>query len=190
YGRCARRLGIELPDATEEVLQSQIQAGLSCGFWWPYERLCLLSERPVEVLTNDEAVVHSERGPAIRYSDGHRVWVLNGVLVPSWLADLPEERIDPLRLLEIRNSSVRREFVRKVGIDRVCYKLKARCVGRQGDYELILLNLRDRRRRPYLKMRNPSLGTWHVEGVSSACTTVAEALAWRNGISIPPAELT
>jgi len=190
YGRCAHHLGIELPDAAEEVLRSATEAGLSCGLWWPYENLCLLSERPVEVVTNDEGVVHSERGPAIRYRDRHRIWVLNGVYVPSWLVELPEERIDPLRLLEIRNRSVRREFVRKVGIDRVCYKLETRCVDREGNYELLLLDLGDRRQRPYLKMLNPSLGTWHVEGVSSVCTTVAEALAWRNGTSIPPAELT
>ncbi|MCY3018341.1 MAG: hypothetical protein NTW87_04815 [Planctomycetota bacterium] len=54
----------------------------------------------------------------------------------------------------------------------------------------LLLDLGDRRMRPYLKMLNPSIGTWHVEGVTPSCTTVLEALAWRNGTDQPPAKLT
>jgi hypothetical protein len=32
----------------------------------------------------------------------------------------------------------------------------------------------------YLKMVNPSIGTFHVEGVDPQCATVEQALNWRN----------
>ena len=85
---------------------------------------------------------------------------------------------------------MRREFVRKVGIDRICYKLQAKCLDKQGAYELLVLDLGEGLRRPYLKMVNPSLGTWHVEGVHPSCKTVSDALTWRNGTDVPPSQLT
>ncbi len=43
----------------------------------------------------------------------------------------------------------------------------------------MLLDLKDGRRRPYLKMRCLSTGIWHVEGVPPETKTVEEALSWQ-----------
>ena len=95
-----------------------------------------------------------------------------------------------VELLKIDNAEVRREFVRKVGIDRVCYSLGAQCIDKVGNYELLLLDLQDGRKRPYLKMLNPSIDTWHVEGVHPNCQTVEQALKWRNQSKLKPKQLT
>lgn len=79
---------------------------------------------------------------------------------------------------------------RKIGIDAVVAKLNAQSIDQEGDYELLLLDLGDDRRRPYLKMPNPSIGTWHVEGVHPDCQTVTQALTWRNGTEVRPGVLT
>ena len=42
----------------------------------------------------------------------------------------------------------------------------------------------------YLKMRNPSTGEYHIEGVHPNCQTVREALAWRNGTEVEPSIIT
>ena len=68
--------------------------------------------------------------------------------------------------------------------------LGAKVADRQGDYELLLLDLGDKRNRPYLKMLNPSIGTWHVEGVHPDCATVEQALNWRNQTDVKPEVLT
>jgi hypothetical protein len=149
-----------------------------------------MSDRPESVVTNEEGVVHCDSGPAVQYRDGYKVWALHGACVPQWLVELPGEDIDPRWFRGLTNAAVCREFVRKVGIERICYKLKAVGIDRHGDYELLLLDLGDRRRRPYLKMLNPSVGTWHMEGVPPHCRTVSEALAWRNGTDVPPEQLT
>ena len=44
--------------------------------------------------------------------------------------------------------------------------------------------------RPYLKMTNPSIGVFHVEGVHPDCTTVDQALEFRNGTKVKPTVLT
>ncbi len=48
---------------------------------------------------------------------------------------------------------------------------------------MLVLDLGDGRTRPYLKMLNPSIGVWHVEGVAPAVRTVQEALNFRNGLT-------
>lgn len=162
----------------------------SCGWWFPHRRACVISERPESVAVGDTDGLHCDGRPVVRFRDGFSLWYLHSVPVPWWLAELPEERLDPRWLVSIANAQIRREFVRKVGIERICHSLGAQCIDRRGEYELLFLDLGDGRRRPYLKMLNPSSGTWHMEGVHPSCTTVLEALTWRNGTGEPPTTLT
>ncbi len=153
-----------------------------CGGWAPYKDICLIQHRPKEIHFNENKQLHKDGGPALSYRDGSSIWCLNGVTVPQWLAETRAEDINPRKLLEIDNAQVRADFVRKVGIERVCYSLEAKCVDKQDGYELIMLDLGDGRRWPYLRMQNPSVPElWHVEGVHPDGGTVSEALKWRNG---------
>lgn len=122
---------------------------------------------------------------------GDRAAFIRRLPVPAYLVELPPEKINPRELVCIKNVEVRREFVRKVGIDRIVAALNAEVVDREGDYELLLLDVGDRRRRPYLRMRNPSVpGVWHIEGVHPNVRTVKEAITWRNGRDGVPRRLT
>jgi hypothetical protein len=135
--------------------------------------------------------LHSDDGPAVSWPEGQeQYFFLNGVHVPRELVESPANEIDPRLLLHERNTEVRREIVRKVGIERICEGLNAECVDRAGNYELLLLDLQDGRMRPFLKMKNPSVEVYHIEGVAPECRTVAEALAWRNQSDVPPSVLT
>ena len=75
-------------------------------------------------------------------------------------------------------------MVERIGIERVCQMFKAQCLDKRGEYELLALDLGDGRIRPYLKMLNPSIGVWHVEGVAPNITTVQAALNFRNGLTV------
>lgn len=161
------------------------------GVWvyWVASEEVLAVPRPS--LSLRDGRLHGDGVPAVRWESGERLHFLNGVLVPEHVAMTPARELDCRLVVEIRNAEVRREVVRKVGIERVVTELGAASVDRQGDYELLLLDLGDRLRRPFLKMRNPSVpGVFHVEGVHPDCRTVREALAWRNGTDTPPSVLT
>ena len=125
--------------------------------------------------------LHRSDGPAV-VSDAEDLYFLNGVLVESWLVETPAEQLDPARFATIENAEVRREFVRKVGIERICSKLGTKVLDKQGDYELHLVPLGGATGDwPYLKMRNPSIDVWHMEAVARECRTVEQALRFRNG---------
>lgn len=135
-----------------------------------------------ETSTGSRRPLHNDHGPACA-NDVENLYFLHGVLVPEWLVETPAEKLDPRKLTEIENAEERREFVRKVGIDRCWHKL-AKVLHRDGDYELGTIDCGDGRQRPFLKMANPSVPeVWHVEGCHPDCKTVQEALNFRNSLT-------
>ena len=162
------------------------------GLWqfWLARTEIIALPRPTLAMSGGR--LHCETGPAVSWHDSdQRYFCLNGVHVSEEIATTPAARLDPSLILHERNVDARREIIRKVGIERVCASSNAQCVDRWDDYELLMLDLRDGRVRPFLKMKNPSVpGIYHIEGVAPECRTVAEALAWRNQSDIPPSVLT
>lgn len=166
------------------VLKSGVFACVLC------ENTAFVCIRPRAVHRNAAGDLHNEKGLAIEWADGYGEFALNGVWVDEKLVLTPAEKLDAGMVLKEQNAEVRREIVRKIGIERVMQKLGAEVIDKDGDYELVLLDLKDGRKREYLRMKNPSIGVTHVEGVKPGIKTVRQALAWRNGIDTAPAVLT
>lgn len=147
-------------------------------FWFEDDAIGWLPIPIVHVNARNQP--HCEIGQAIILpNDG--LWFLNGVLVSQDLVETPAEKLNPRLLLKATNAEVRREIVRKIGIERVCAALATKILDKSGEYELLSLDLGDGRSRPYLKMRNPSIGVYHIEGVAPHITTVRQAINWRAG---------
>ena len=172
-------------------LQPLMNLTENCGWFWPFENAVIFTERPKEIhLTNKK--LHKDGGPAILYKDGFSVHALNGVRVTKEIAETPGDKLSAELVLKEKNAEIRREIVRKIGTERLCNDLDAKIVDEKDDYQLLELDLQDGRRRPYLKMKNPSIDAVHIEGVHPDIKTVYDALAWRNGTKtyIKPKELT
>ncbi|MFD3738405.1 DUF6745 domain-containing protein [Streptomyces sp. NPDC058629] len=89
----------------------------NAGWWWPYERAVVISERP-EVLHRDEAgrLDHGE-GPALAYRDGFALYAWRGMPVPAaFLAELAT--LTPQRIREEENAELRRVMLEHYGYDR------------------------------------------------------------------------
>lgn len=177
--------GVEL-NVTRE-LEEQVEFG---GVYM-YHNHIVICQRPSYIEPMFNGLLHRDGGGVIEYSDGFGFYALNNVLVPEWLAVGKAEDIDPALFATIDNVDVRREFLRKVGVERVYQKLGGTSIDRRGEYELVRIYLGDRVGMwPYLKMINPSIGVWHLEAVPKDTRTVGEALIWRNGTAFPPSQLT
>jgi hypothetical protein len=157
-----------------------------------FKGLALISRRPKHVRCNGSGQLHCDGEAAIEWRDGWKLFYLNGVLVPKEVAVTPAESLDPAVILREGNVEVRREIVRKIGIERILQKLGGKIIDSWNGYELIVLNVPGMRTKPaYLKMRNPSTGTFHVEGIPPRITTCGEALSWRvGGLKWKPKQLT
>lgn len=189
YDYMAEVLGVQYDCITAYEALRNI---LNFGNLYPLDDICVVTRKPVEVHMNAQDQYHCETGMAVRYADGYGIYMLNGVSVPGWLVETPWEKLDPLEFAKIQNVEVRREFVRKLGVERLIQKLGAKVIDKKGDYELVLVDLGgDTGEWPYLKMKNPSIGIWHVEAVDENCRTVDDAIRFRNGGStLEPTQLT
>jgi len=164
---------------------------IKLGNVYPFDDICIVAQKPTTINMVD-GKLHCEDGPSIEYADKKgSVYSLNGVRVPKWLVMTKWNELDPHKFAEIDNVEVRREFVRKVGIERIVMKCGGNVIDKQGDYELIEIDLLGTTGVwPYLKMKNPSIGVRHMECVDRSCRTVDDALTWRNQSDIRPETLT
>jgi len=148
---------------------------------WPLENLCIVSARPQKIHILN-GVLHKDGAPSVEYKDGTKCYTLNGIPVKDWHSLTPSSKIDPKKVLAEENADIRRELIRKVGIERMLSVLPHKVLNTVGDYQLLSVNLgngvADAR---YLKMLNPSIGIWHLEGVHPDCGTVQHAINWRAG---------
>jgi hypothetical protein len=112
------------------------------SFWWPFEKVCIASAKPT-VINMVNGRLHCETGPSVEFADGFAVYSLNGIRVPKDVVMTPADQLDAHLILKERNAEIRREIVRKVGILRIVESLGGETISKEGNYELLLLNLGD-----------------------------------------------
>ena len=162
---------------------------------YPFNDICFACSKPIEINFNENKVLHNAQGASIKYKNGFELYHLNGVKITKEIAKIKPEKITVNMILQEQNVEVRRELLRKLGINNFIKKLKTKPIEISEDkiYELYKIKLGEDLNGTYLKMLNPSLkDTYHFEGVANTCNTIEEALAWRDSedVYIKPIELT
>ena len=167
-------------------------ANIHGGFRFMHEKFCIISDRPKTLMVNNRNQPHCEYGPFCEWRDGSALFALNGVRVPAWICLTPKDKFTKEMILREKNADVRREIIRKIGIEKTIEILGAKTIDKMGDYELITIDIGDNRVRPWLKMLNPSIKQHHIEGVAPHIKTVKDAIKWRNGLDeyVEPIQLT
>jgi len=165
---------------------------LKLGIIYTFDDVCIVSRKPTKT-NHVNGKLHCEDGPAIEYADGFAIYMLNGVRMKKEHVMTPWNEIDVKKMiLKEKNAEVRRELVRKVGMERFIESTDSEVVDTKGDYELLMVDigLGKDNKKPYLKMKNPSIGVYHVEGVDPSCKTVDDALEFRNKTKETPDKLS
>lgn len=93
-----------------------VQLTQSSGWWWPYENVCIICERPTEIHWEEDTPadqlprLHNTTGPAITFRDGHKVYCIRGIRVEERIIMAPEtittEEIDKQPNQELRRIMV------------------------------------------------------------------------------------
>ena len=177
---------LKIKNPVEDLYSSYLKT-TECGIIYPCDDFCVISNKPSNILMSN-GQVHSDGSPAIEYRDGFKVWSLNGVRVPQYLAETPTEKLDLEFFKKEQNADVKAEFIKKYGVQRMlslgkkmddAHKSKNQWYV-DSEYELYNLgSIFNREKAVFLKMKNLTTGTYHVEGVDPSCNTVEEALKFR-----------
>jgi len=175
-------------DFFKQVLNLDKQTSKLEGLWllaqsanWaiPLKHICWVSERHNILRRDNDGRLHCADDIALAYPDGWGVYALHGVRMKPEYVLTPADKLDTEIILKEGNTEVRRELIRKVGIERIISKAKV--VDNWNNYRLLDFAkfYDDESYVPFLLMVNPSTGGQHLERVSAECKTVEQALNWR-----------
>lgn len=154
-------------------------------------------------------VLHNEEGYALEYHDGTGVYALNGLRIPkeyTWTVTTPAEQLKLKDVMGIKNTEIRTEVIKKLGIERAFSSLSTKRLDEEtiriparltevwaseanswvpsitaessSDYKLFSVNVGEEQR-IYLTSTCPSSGKPFYEAVHPNCQTVRAALRWR-----------
>ncbi len=111
-----RRIGFKEPVPLDGLLA----IGRSCGWWLPFDRAVILSERYCVLHLDEQGDPHCETGPAIVWPDGRQLFYWHGVWLGNGDEDLivAPERITVERIREHANAEIRRVMIDRYGHER------------------------------------------------------------------------
>lgn len=89
----------------------------SAGWWWAFEHVAVLTERPTEVHRDNLGRLHGEQGPALCYPDGFAMYAWRGMPIPPEIVvELRSLTLD--RIQSEPNAEMRRVMMEHFGYDR------------------------------------------------------------------------
>jgi hypothetical protein len=159
----------------------------------PYKNIFFYSDKPIKCHWKGRRL-HNENGMAVEYADRWGWYALNGVVMKPEYVLTPAEKLRPDIILKETNVDIRRELLRKIGVQRMLSYGEE--IDSMGSYKLVDMSpvFTGIRYAPHLLMKNPSVDdTWHLEGIGPECHTVQEAINWRAGnveVEWSPAQLS
>jgi hypothetical protein len=90
-----------------QVVEGLVRVARSAGWWWPFEDVAVVCERPSVRLLDREGRLHAENGPALAYPGGFSAYFWHGRVVPRWAVTEPTvERIAREANVEIRRCAI------------------------------------------------------------------------------------
>ena len=121
---------VVVPVEGTEKLSGLIRVAKSCGWWWPFDRAIILTERPTALHLDPQQRLHNADGPAIEYADGFALYSWHGTRVP---AEMIRGEWDTTRILQEPNAEVRRSAIERLGWDQFVVEAELAQVGEVVD---------------------------------------------------------
>ncbi|QHY99463.1 hypothetical protein SSPS47_30615 [Streptomyces sp. S4.7] len=116
-------------DGRGERLAGLAEVAAHAGWWWPYEKVTVVCERPVELHRDEAGRLDRGDGPALAYPDGFALYAWRGMPVPAdFLAELTT--LDPTRIRTEENAELRRVMLEHYGYDRYLAESGAEPIGK------------------------------------------------------------
>ncbi|MFG2003148.1 DUF6745 domain-containing protein [Spirillospora sp. NPDC048911] len=162
-------------------------AARAAGWWWPYERVAIVSERPVELHRDEPGRLHRGDGPALAYADGFALHAWRGMPIPAgFIASLGG--LDPARIDAEENAELRRVMLEIFGYDRYLAETGARPVHKDETGVLWRIDLAGDEPVAMVEVVNSTPepdGTYRTYylRVPPATRTAREGVAWTFGVT-------
>lgn len=153
----------------------------NCGWIYPFEKVCIVCDRPRILSFDSQHRLHAEGAPAIQFADGYSVYSYHGVTLPEKYGKLHPHEWQPQWLLEEKNAELRRVLIQGIGYDRICEQLAAVVLDTWQEYTLLKIDTTVDVEPIYLlKMTCPSTKFVHALRVPPDINSAREGIRWVN----------
>jgi len=152
-----------------------------CGWIFPYEKVCIVCDRPRILSFDSQHRLHAEGGPAIQFADGYSLYSYHGVTLPEKYGKIHPNEWQPQWLLSEENAELKRVLIQGIGYDRIARELAAVELDTWQEYTLLKIDTKVDVEPIYLlKMTCPSTGFIHALRVPPDIYSAREAIKWVN----------
>jgi internalin A len=172
--------GVNISQKAQEILGCQNLLFEHCGFIFPYEKFCVVCDRPRHLRFDSQNRLHAEGEPAIEFADGWKIYFYHGVRLPEQYGQLHPTQWQSQWILAEENAEVRRVLIEGIGYDRLCQELSAKQIDSWQEYALLQIDNADVEPICLLKMTCPSTGFIHALRVPPNLASAREAIRWVN----------
>ena len=175
---CVDVLNCQVDARKWSALKSVIK---NCGWIAPFEKTCLVFDRPTKLSFDSENRFHAEGEPAIEFADGYSVYAYNGVRLPEKYGRVHPNLWQARWLLTEENAELKRVLIQGIGYAKICTELQAIELDSWREYSLLRIdNDVDVEPIYLLKMTCPSTGYIHALRVPPEMRSAREAIRWAN----------
>lgn len=158
-----------------------IKIGKSCGWWWPFEFACIVSERPTELHLDPNGRLHNTTGPATAFADGEALYFVRGLAVPDeWITKRDE--LDPKLAWTHENAEMRRCVAEILGWDKLVAAAGAKVIKRDKYGSLLECSqFQDDNGQParFVRVKCTTTGRIYLTRVPPDARSPRHALGWR-----------
>lgn len=130
YCKFGEFIGVEYEQKDSELLEIWDRLIKKCGFWYCYEGICIVCDRPI-CKKDDDGELHCEDGPALYFNEDSanilRIYCIHGVEVPEKVVMSPET----LTIKDIEdsdNAEVKRITMERLGIGKYLDDINAKII--------------------------------------------------------------
>ena len=158
-----------------------------CGWIYPYDKVCIVCEKPIVLSADSNHRLHAEGTPAVQFADGFSIYAYHGVILPECYGRLHPHQRQSKWVLKEQNVEVRRALIQGITFDRICQELAVTELDSWQEYTLLSIEFDDDfdgvgNPKPVylLKMTCPSTGFIHALRVPPNVRSALEAIRWVN----------
>lgn len=142
-----REGGISIPET-----QGLLGMAESCGFYWTFDDVCVVADRPSNFEIDGRGHLHSGKGAALAYRDGWKVYSWHGELVPLRFIQFT---LNPTIQACLRepNMTIRTRMINMLGMESFMTAAGAACIQQDECGQLLRFDFDSRRDEPVVAVR-------------------------------------
>ncbi|GAA4573963.1 DUF6745 domain-containing protein [Planotetraspora kaengkrachanensis] len=173
-------------EAQRAALGGLAAVARTAGWWWPFERIALICERPMEAHRDEAGRLHRADGPAMSFPDGFALHAWHGMPVPDGFGATMAS-VDAERIRAEENAELRRVMLEHYGFERYLKESNASPMHRDetgtlwrlalpGDEDLVMVQVVNSTPEP-----DGSRRTYFLR-VPPSTSRAREGVAWTFGV--------